>query len=709
MKSRCPTCKGTGRVIKEKMTCPACLGIGKTSFSLGGKNEGETCKKCNGTGKITIYETCPTCKGAKVVYYCKKCKRQMDKPTESGLCHLCEQEQSPVVHALKPPIDPSLVRKGMFMLSRVEKITKVGVFVSLAPDYNVLIRERDVTNDYAWDIGEEVIVKITHISEQGKLFGVPISLKDYVVRPLRGQVRKLMIADLSDDMIGSFISIKALVVSVLQTSGPTRFTLVDPSGTINAAAFIKPGERAFPEIVEDMVVAVFGEVTTHQNAIQIEIKDMEPLETEESETLLKEIEKAIDQKATPEDIKFLVKSPTLNKLKKELKKVAKRIRKAIYVGQPIYIRHHADADGTVAGFSVQYALQKLMEKEGFDPETIRLRIKRLPNKPPFYDVLDVTKDLDFALEDQTRFGDKLPLFVCLDFGSSNESLLAYKQIKSLDLEILTVDHHFPDPEIRKLLDAHVNPYHVEGGYELSAGMLGYELARFINPDITEELSHLPAIAGIMDKVDGEEQKQYLEIAKKKGYSIEELEIIGQAIDFEVYQLRFSEGSNVLKIIFGIESNPEWHNKMANLLGKEAIALMETAKKNALPHCNIENLENGAILITIDVELYTHRFTYPNPGKLTGLIFDHFCNENPDKAVVTLGEGPDFIILRSKGLSINFPELIKQMQNNIPETGITGGGHEVVGSFKFYEGEREKVHKYFINALGSLPVLEQENS
>ena len=591
----------------------------------------------------------------------------------------------------------------MYLLSRVEKISKVGVFVSLAPDYNVLIRERDVSNDYAWDIGEEVIVKITHISEQGKLFGVPIALSEYTVRPLRGQVRKLLISDLSEDMIGSFISLNALVVSVLQTSGPTRFTLVDPSGSIHAAAFIKPGERAFPEITEDMVVAVFGEVSTHQNALQIEIKDMEPLETKESETLLKEIEKAIDKKATPTDIEFMIKSPTLEKLKEDLKRVAKRVRKAVYVGQPLYIRHHADADGTVAGFSVQYALQKLMEQEGFDSDTIRLRVKRLPNKPPFFDVLDVTKDLDFALEDQARFGDKLPLFLCLDFGSSKESWLSYQQIKSIDLEILVVDHHFPDNEVRKLVDVHVNPYFVEGGYEVSAGMLGYELARLINPEISDALSHLPAIAGLMDKVQGAELDQYLEIAKKKGYSTEELELIGQAIDFEVYQLRFSEGSNVLKILFDIDTNPEWHQKMTKLLGQEALSLMEVAKRNAIPHCKIDTLENNAMLVTLDVELYTHRFTYPNPGKLTGLIFDHFCNENPNKAVVTLGEGPDFIILRSRGLDINFPELVKKMQAAIPETGITGGGHEVVGSFKFYEGERTKVHDYFIKALGSLPL------
>ena len=52
LKARCPKCKGTGKIVKEKMTCPTCLGIGKTSFSLGSEKEGQICDKCKGTGKI---------------------------------------------------------------------------------------------------------------------------------------------------------------------------------------------------------------------------------------------------------------------------------------------------------------------------------------------------------------------------------------------------------------------------------------------------------------------------------------------------------------------------------------------------------------------------------------------------------------------------------------------------------------------------------
>ena len=703
MKAKCPTCKGRGRIIKEKMTCPTCLGIGKTSFSLGSEKEGQSCEKCKGTGKVIVHTKCPTCDGTKTVFFCNQCKKMMKSQTSSGLCQICENKKVPIVYSLKPPIDSQLIRKEMHLLSRVESVKKMGVFVQVSPDTNVLIRSNDVTQDYAWDIGEEVIVKISFINEKGKLFGVPVLLKEYAVESLRGKVRKLQIKDLTSNMMGSFISITAKVVSITQTPGPTRFNLVDPTGSISCAAFIKPGERAFPEIEEEMVVAVFGEINTHREIIQIEIRDMEILDSKESAILLDKIEEAIDKKATPEHIKFLIKSPILDKLRNGLVSAAKRIRRAVLTGQPIYIRNHADADGTVAGLAVQLAIMKLMEQEGYDADTVRVRLKRLPNKPPFFDTIDVTKDLDFALSDQVRFGDKLPLFVCLDFGSSTESLFPYLQIKALDLEILVIDHHFPDKEIQELVDIHVNPYFVGGGYELSAGMLGVELARIIYPEISDDIVHLPAIAGLMDRVEGNEIDEYIKLAEKKGYSVEDLRNIGLAVDFEVYQLRFSEGKNLLEILFGIDTNQDWHMNMFNLISREARNLLDTSVKDSLPHCKVKELDNGALLVTLDVELYAHRFTWPNPGKLTGLVFDHFCNENKEKAVVTLGEGPDFLILRSKGVLINFPEAVKLMQQKIPESGVEGGGHEVVGSFKFYEGERKKVKKFFIDYISSLEL------
>ena len=49
-------------------------------------------------------------------------------------------------------------------------------------------------------------------------------------------------------------------------------------------------------------------------------------------------------------------------------------------------------------------------------------------------------------------------------------------------------------------------------------------------------------------------------------------------------------------------------------------------------------------------------------------------------------------------------MIKKMREKIPETGTQGGGHEVVGSLKFYEGEREKAINFFVDLLSTLKTI-----
>lgn len=60
MKSKCPRCKGSGRI-----DCPVCKGKGKIppeSIDLGFKRQWTVCpdRECRGTGQIT----CPNCQGS---------------------------------------------------------------------------------------------------------------------------------------------------------------------------------------------------------------------------------------------------------------------------------------------------------------------------------------------------------------------------------------------------------------------------------------------------------------------------------------------------------------------------------------------------------------------------------------------------------------------------------------------------------------------
>ena len=58
--------------------------------------------------------------------------------------------------------------------------------------------------------------------------------------------------------------------------------------------------------------------------------------------------------------------------------------------------------------------------------------------------------------------------------------------------------------------------------------------------------------------------------------------------------------------------------------------------------------------------------------------------------MTLGYGPDFTVLCSRGVLMNIPRMVRELQEEIPVASINGGGHLVVGSVKFGGGLRTKV-------------------
>jgi RecJ-like exonuclease len=93
---------------------------------------------------------------------------------------------------------------------------------------------------------------------------------------------------------------------------------------------------------------------------------------------------------------------------------------------------------------------------------------------------------------------------------------------------------------------------------------------------------------------------------------------------------------------------------------------------------------------LDVENFAHKFTFPPPGKTSGEVHDRLCRKYAGKPVVTIGYGPDFAVLRSKAVKMNIPQMVKELMEEIPNGGVSGGGHLVVGSIKFVGGMRKDV-------------------
>lgn len=580
---------------------------------------------------------------------------------------------------------------------KVQGFAKFGTFVYLNNHVKGLIHISNVKSDHKE--GETLYVHVNNIRDNGNIDLEEVALKEgYEIKTVQCQKISIRLSDLKNK-VGRNVNLQAEVAQIKQTSGPTIFTLVDETGSENAAAFIEAGKRAYPEVELGDMVSLSGEVMMRNGQLQIEVSYMEALTDEEKEQVKERIAKATEERARPKDIPFLIESEVLQKLKPEMQKVAQILRKAIFTNQPVILRHHADADGIVAAVSVEKAIIGLIRAEGGDQDTENHLFKRAPSKAPFYEIEDVTRDLDFALRDNVRFGQKMPLILMMDNGSTEEDEPSYKVAKVYDLPIVVVDHHHPDESIDKYLEAHVNPYHVDGDFGVTAGMLGAELARMIYPDIEDEIKHFPAVAAVGDRSEAPEREKYLSLISDK-YSEDDCKDIALALDYEQFWLRFNDGKEIVKDILNVNNNPDRHKNLVNLLVQEANSAIDEQLKTSLPHVKDSVLKNGSHLFTIDVEIFAHRFTFPPPGKTSGEIHDLLCRKNEGKPVVTLGIGPDFAVIRSRGVLMNIPQMVRELRDEIEGGGVNGGGHLVVGSIKFVEGMRDIVIKSLVEKIGN---------
>jgi RecJ-like exonuclease len=374
------------------------------------------------------------------------------------------------------------------------------------------------------------------------------------------------------------------------------------------------------------------------------------------------------------------------------------------------MRHHADGDGLCASAPLQHALERFIAEVYADPEAPRHLLKRLPSKAPFYEMEDVTRDLNFALEDRTRHGQRLPLLLMLDNGSTEEDTPAYRNLAHYDIPIVVIDHHHPDPDaVAGLVDRHVNPYLHGEDYAITTGMLCVELARMIAPEITDDVAHVPAVAGLADRSEGAGMADYLELAREAGYDEARLQEIGEALDYATFWLRYNDGRELIYDVLDVNCDePERHAELVDLLSERAAADVDSQLEVAMEHVTHEMLDNDVHLYRIDVENHAKRFTYPAPGKTTGKIHDRKVAETGDP-VITIGYGPDFAVLRSDGVRLDIPEMVAELREEVEGGGVSGGGHLVVGSIKFVEGMREQVLDALVEKMADAEIDEDLGS
>ena len=606
-----------------------------------------------------------------------------------------------IVYRLGPGCEVDDIVEGSMYIGKVQGFATFGTFVQLNDKTKGLLHKSNVlTEKHERD---SIIVLVNQVRPNGNIDLREIDLPEgsYETQLVAKKITLTKLSDLASK-IGRNVTIEADVVQIKQTSGPTIFTICDDSGVEDAAAFTEAGVRSYPEVNLGDIVRVFGEATRRNNQMQIEVSGMQVLKGEEADNVRSRINRALEARAEPPEVTPLVKSDVIDALWPEMRKLAKIVRRAVLTQQPIIIRHHADADGICAAVSVETAVTQFIRDNGGDPDQDNFLLRRSPSKAPFYEIEDVTRDLDMMLKDNVRFGQKLPLILLMDNGSTEEDMPSYKMTEVYGLDVIVADHHHPDDTIDKYLLAHVNPYHVGGDFGVTAGMLGTEIARLINPAVESRILHFPAVAGVADRSEAPELNSYLALIDGK-YTRDECKDMALSLDYEQYWLRFNDGREIVKDILNINNAPERHAKLVNLLVTEANLAIEDQMNTMMPHVHDQKLTSGANLFLADVEMFAHRFTFPPPGKSSGEVHDILCKKYVNEPVVTLGLGPDFAVIRSRGVRMNIPQMVRSMRDEMPGAGISGGGHLVVGSIKFVEGMRAQVIEKMIEKISEFPA------
>jgi RecJ-like exonuclease len=578
------------------------------------------------------------------------------------------------------------IEEGERYHATVNGVVEYGVFVDLSDHVSGLVHDSVLDGDY--DVGDELVVELVEIRENGDLsFHEKQPTDATTVEVSHGE--EAGISELAGK-VGHTVHIEGEVVQIKQTGGPTLFQVRDGTGIVPCAAFEEAGVRAYPEIELDDVVRVTGTVEQRDDAVQVEVDDLARLRGEAETEVTDRLAERLDETAAPADVEPLIEWPAFEPIRAELQDVAERLRRAVLENRPIRIRHHADGDGMCASVPVQLALEQFIDAVHEDGEAARHLLKRLPAKAPFYEMEDVTRDLNFALEDQERHGQKLPLLCMLDNGSTEEDTPAYRALAQYDIPVVVVDHHHPDPEaVEPLVDAHVNPYLHDEDYRITTGMMCVELARMIAPDLTESLRHVPAVAGLSDRSSADAMDEYLALAAEAGYEESDLHDIGEALDYAAHWLRYNSGDAVIEDVLNLRDDDERHERLVEFLSSRAARDVDRQLEDALPHIEHERLDNDAHLYRLDVDEHAHRFIYPAPGKTTGELHDRKVQETGDP-VITIGYGPDFAVLRSDGVRLDIPRMVTELTEELPGAGVSGGGHLVVGSIKFVSGAREAV-------------------
>ena len=507
-------------------------------------------------------------------------------------------------------------------------------------------------------------------------------------------INTVKISEINKDLAGKQVIINALVDDRRDTTGPSIFRLYDGSGFMNVKSF-SPGRRAFPELKQGDKISAKVFIRTDGIRKEGELLGYSKLSPEEEKLFLENLKKNEYESTKPEVIDFSINSKCYRKLNQRFVDAARLIKKSIIESRMIVLKHHADCDGYSGAISLEKAILSLIKKEHGKSEAEHWYYKRSPMKKPFYEYVDALKDLSSVFDSISH--NKPPLIIVVDNGSTEQDILALKELKLYEAKVIIVDHHLPVMKdgtslTDKYVDVHINPHLVGFSSDITAGMLAYELARFVDKKLSG-VDFLPALSGVGDHSSCREFEEYLKLAENSGFDISSLKKLAACVDFEAYSLGYYESRSMVKDLL---TENELQKKIINTLFPY-IEEIEEQQMKVLRHTAKREIINNVSLITLNLDDVNLMSDFPPPGKITGMCFRLFDEPN----TIVLGYSNNYVSIRTNLKQFNVNDLLLSLQSKLPYGMISGGGHPHAGTIKFVKAVKDEVLKSIKEYLLSL--------
>ncbi|PSP24438.1 DNA-binding protein [Halobacteriales archaeon QH_10_65_19] len=495
----------------------------------------------------------------------------------------------------------------------------------------------------------------------------------------------MTVAELSE-YVGKRVRVEGEIETARQTSGPTVFQLRDETGTIECAAFEEAGVRAYPAADEGDVVRIEGEVERRRNELQVETEALVILEAEEREAVAERMREAITERARPDAVEPLAADEAVEGVTEGIRDAATAIRRAVLEGQPVVVRHAATADGYVASTAIERATLPLIREEHGGGDAEYHYFDRRPLEGSIYDMDDATKDVTTMLSNKSRHDEAVPLFVFVAAGGSAESLDGFDLLDIYGARRVVIDERAIDAEVESAVDVFVSPAG-SGAPATTATALGANVAAHVNPDVRDDLAHLPAVS-FWEEI----PTAYSDLAAEAGYDETAVTELREAIALEAFYQSYEDKRElIIDLLFADEADDpvglaghvseQYRTRMA--------AEIETAEAN-LERRTVD----GETVLVLDTEAYTHRYEFPPEP----LLLDELYRRHRDEAAALVGVATDEAYIRSDA-DLDVRALVETASEHASAAALDARGARD-GRVEFLAGERNVAREALLEALAA---------